>query len=435
MSFAALEKKIHGKTCVVGIVGLGYVGLPLAMRFSEVGIKVVGFDINQTLVTRLNQGYTPFSHITADQVQKTVDAGFEATGDFTRASEVDAIILCVPTPLGKHMEPDLSMVLGSMRQVAPHLKSGVLVSLESTTYPGTTEEELLPILARDDFRLGEDFFLVYSPEREDPGRKSHVTKTIPKLVGGVTEDCLKLGVALYAHAVEQVVKTSSPKVAELAKLHENIYRAVNIGLVNEMKMIADRMGIDIYEVIDAASTKPYGFTPFYPGPGLGGHCIPIDPFYLTWKAREYGHHTRFIELAGEINTAMPMWVVRKTAEALNARGKATKDAKILILGVAYKPDISDMRESPALELISLLVQREAKVQYNDPFVPKLPRTRRHDYSMQSQTLDVDLLKAQDCVVICTHHSQYDYEWIQTHAPLVVDTRGQCDRSLPHVIAA
>lgn len=435
MSAASLEKKISEKTCVVGIVGLGYVGLPLAMRFSEVGLKVIGFDINATIIPKLNRGESLFSHLGGERVKAAVQAGFEATNDFSRIQEVDAVILCVPTPLGRHMEPDLSMVLGSVRQVAAHLKKGVLVSLESTTYPGTTEEEVLPLLQRDDFRLGKEFFLVYSPEREDPGRKTHTTQTIPKLVGGVTPDCLKLGVALYNHAVEETVPTSSPRVAELTKLHENIYRAVNIGLANEMKIIADKMGIDIYEVIEAAATKPYGFTPFYPGPGLGGHCIPIDPFYLTWKAREYGRHTRFIELAGEINAAMPMWVVRKISEALNVRGKPTNGAKILILGVAYKPDIDDMRESPSLELISLLTQRGADVQYHDPFVPSLPKTRKHNFILDSVPLDVAQLQAQDCVVIVTHHSNFDYEFIQAHASLVVDTRGKCDRSRPNVVAA
>ncbi len=430
-----LSQKLSSKSATIGIIGIGYVGLPLALRFSEVGLKVIGFDINQKLIETINSGKSLFNHIPDQAVQTAVASGFEVTGDFARASEVDAIILCLPTPLGVHNEPDLSAVTNSLKTVLPYLKDGVLVSLESTTYPGTTEEELLPLLAEGGKQVGKDFYLVYSPEREDPGRTSHSTSTVPKLVGGVTKECLALGEQLYALAVDEVVTTSSPKVAEMAKLHENIFRAINIGLANEMKLIADRMGIDIYEVIEAAATKPYGFTPFYPGPGLGGHCIPIDPFYLTWKAREYGHHTRFIELAGEINTSMPNYVVQKITDALNDRGKAMNGAKILLLGVAYKPNVNDTRESPALELIQLLGEARTEVSYHDPYVPALGTFRKYEINLKSEPLDEAILKAQDCVLLVTHHDDFDYDLIAAHAPLIIDTRGKFDHSQPHIIAA
>lgn len=426
---------LKNKSATIGIIGLGYVGLPLALAYEKFGFSVLGFDVNDSLVNGLKAGKSPIKHIPSDDVSAAMSGKFDATTDFSRANEVDAVILCVPTPLGVHHEPDLSYVTQSLESVLPHLKKPIVVSLESTTYPGTTDEEIVPRLEAAGFTIGEDAFVVYSPEREDPGRKSHSTATIPKLCGGVTPACLEVGLALYDGVIEKVVPVSNAKVAEAAKLLENIYRAVNIGLMNEMKMVTDKMGIDIYEVIEAAATKPYGFTAFYPGPGIGGHCIPIDPFYFTWKAKEVGIHTHFIELAGEINRNMPEWVVRKAAEALNMQKKAINGAKILILGLAYKPNVDDLRESPSLDIIKLLEARKAEVSYHDPFIPTFKPTRHYDGEVKSETLTPDLLTSVDCVILSTHHDAefVDYEMIIEHAPLVLDTRGVLPTGTDNVI--
>lgn len=431
----SLAYRLESKEAVIGIVGLGYVGIPLALRFSSVGFRILGFDIDEDRVRSLNDGRSPIKHISANDISAMVSRGFEATADFARIGEVDAIIICVPTPLSKHREPDLSFIVGTMETITPHLRSGQLLSLESTTYPGTTAEVLQPYVERRGFTIGQDFFLVYSPEREDPGNPNFTTHTIPKVVGGTTSACLKVGELLYAAAVERVVSVSSTQVAELTKLLENIHRSVNIGLVNEMKIIADRMDIDIYEVIDAAATKPFGFTPYYPGPGLGGHCIPIDPFYLTWKAREYGLSTHFIELAGEINRDMPEWVVSKVADALNERQKSLNGSRILALGIAYKRDVDDMRESPSVLVMEILRERGATVEYSDPNVPVFPKMREHHFDLKSVDLTPEALGSYDCVVLLTDHSDFDYELIARHANLVVDTRGKYRAEAENVVKA
>ncbi len=370
-----LSTKISNKTARIGIVGLGYVGLPLVIRFAEEGFHVLGFDVDEQKVGMLNNGKSYIKHISSKQFGNHVKAGIvQATTDFKQLKKVDVIIICVPTPLNEMREPDLQYVASTGAAIAKYLRSGQLVSLESTTYPGTTEEVLLPLFAQKGKKVGKDFFLVYSPEREDPGNKNFTTRTIPKVVGGVTPSCRKLGQQLYGQIIDEVVVVSSTAAAELSKLLENIYRSVNIALVNEMKLLTDRMGIDIWEVIDAASTKPFGFTPFYPGPGLGGHCIPIDPFYLSWKARQYDFTTKFIELAGEINTSMPYFVISKVTEALNSRGKSLQGASVLILGIAYKKDIDDDRESPSLKLLDILKKQGARLRYNDPHIPHLKKT-------------------------------------------------------------
>lgn len=424
MSAQDLIKKFKNKEAVIGILGLGYVGLPLMLRYNELGFKVIGFDVDAEKVEKLTSGVSYIKHISAAKLQQANANGFEATTDFSRAGEADALIMCVPTPLNKYREPDLSFVIATMEQVAPYLRKGHVVSLESTTYPGTTEEELLPRIEAQGFKVGEDVFLVYSPEREDPGNPNFETRTIPKVCGGHTAACLEVGVALYEPAIDQVVAVSSTKVAEMTKLLENIHRSVNIGLVNEMKIVADSMGVDIHEVINAAATKPFGFTPYYPGPGLGGHCIPIDPFYLTWKAREYGVNTKFIELAGEVNTAMPQWVMGKVFDGLNDHGKALKGAKVLVLGIAYKKNVDDMRESPSVELMELLEFKGAVVSYSDPYVPVFPKMREHSFDLSSVELTADSIAQYDCVLLTTDHDDFDYELIMENAPLVVDTRGR-----------
>lgn len=423
MSDNALVEKLNNKTAVIGIVGLGYVGLPLMLRYVEVGYRVLGFDIDQIKVDSLKQGKSYIEHIPSPAIAHAVKSGFDATTDFARAGEADALIICVPTPLNKYREPDLSFVVDTTDSLVPYLRKGHIVSLESTTYPGTTDEELKPRLESSGLKVGKDVFLVFSPEREDPGNPDFVTKTIPKVCGGVTPACLEAGLALYGQVIDHVVSVSSSRAAEMTKLLENIHRAVNIGLVNEMKIIADRMGIDIHEVIRAAATKPFGFVPYYPGPGLGGHCIPIDPFYLTWKAREYGLHTRFIELAGEVNSNMPEWVVSKVSEALNDRLKAVKGSRILILGIAYKKNIDDMRESPAVRLMELLEAKGAVIAYSDPHVPVFPEMREHCFDLSSVPLTEGEISAYDCVVVATNHDAFDYEKIKKHAKLIVDTRG------------
>lgn len=429
-----LLKKITAKEAIIGIVGLGYVGLPLMLRFVEAGFRVLGFDIDESKVSILNQGESYIRHIGDDRVSQARHSGrFEASADFARAAEVDVLILCVPTPLGDHQEPDLSFVLNTLDSLVPYLRRGQLVSLESTTYPGTTDEELRPRIEAAGFRIGEDIFLVFSPEREDPGNLRFTTSSIPKVVGGISPACLDVGAVLYGSVIDRIVPVSSTQAAELTKLLENIYRAVNIGLVNELKIVADRMGIDIWEVVDAAATKPFGFTPFYPGPGLGGHCIPIDPFYLTWKAKEYGIYTRFIELAGQVNTQMPAWVVGKVMDALNTQGKALKGARILVIGIAYKKNIDDMRESPSVELIDLLCAKGAEISYSDPHVPVFPKMRRHHFDLNSIELTPVVLSRMDCALIATDHDLFDYEMIRQNSRLVVDTRGRYRQAFDNVV--
>ncbi len=417
--------KLGAGESVVGIIGLGYVGQPLMLAFADVGLRVLGFDINSQIVDSLNNGRSPIRHIEDDAIAGIRRDGlFEATTDFSRTAEADALIICVPTPLDRYREPDLSFIRNTLEAIAPHLRAGQLLSLESTTYPGTTREVVLPFVERAGLRVGEDFFVVYSPEREDPGNPDFTTRTIPKICGGVTPACLRAGAALYGRIIDEVVQVSSPEVAEMAKLLENIHRAVNIGLVNEMKIVADKMGLDIFEVINAAATKPFGFVPYYPGPGIGGHCIPIDPFYLTWKAREYDVHTRFIELAGEINTNMPRYVVSKIMEALNRQGKPMKGSRIMVLGVAYKKNVDDMRESPSLTIMKLVREAGAELFYSDPYIPELPKTRHYDFDLRSTPVTPETLAESDCVVLATDHDAFDYDLIEQHAPLIVDTRGR-----------
>jgi UDP-N-acetyl-D-glucosamine dehydrogenase len=420
----ALKDKLLAGTAVVGICGLGYVGLPLALRFAEVGVRVIGFDIDPLKVNALNAGLSYIERIGADRIGQMQAQGFEATGDFARSAEADALIICVPTPLDAHRQPDLSFITNTLDSLLLHFRAGQLLSLESTTWPGTTEEVLAPRLRTKGFEPGENCALVFSPEREDPGNPNYGTKDIPKVIGGMTPTCLELGTLLYQRAIDHMVPVSSPRAAEMTKLLENIHRAVNIGLVNEMKIVADKMGINIHEVIDAAATKPFGFVPYRPGPGLGGHCIPIDPFYLTWKAREYGVNTRFIELAGEINHYMPQWVVQKVADALNDRGKAVKGSRILVLGLAYKKNIDDTRESPAVEIMDLLQAKGAQVAYSDPHVPMFPRKRDYQFDLTSIELAPSNVAEYDCVLIATDHDCFDYSMLTQHAQLVVDTRGR-----------
>ena len=427
--------RLSNKTACIGILGLGYVGLPLILRYAAVGYKVIGFDIDANKVEQLNAGNSYIEHIRSADIQSAKKNGFIATTDFAKATECDALILCVPTPLNKYREPDLSYVLDTTEAIVPHLRPGQVVSLESTTWPGTTEEELKPRLEQSSLTIGEELFLVYSPEREDPGNPAFETRTIPKVVGGITQKCAEVGEALYAQVIDQLVPVSSTRAAEMTKLLENIHRAVNIGLVNELKIVSDRMGIDIHEVINAAATKPFGFTPYYPGPGLGGHCIPIDPFYLTWKAREYGLNTRFIELAGEVNTSMPEWVVSKVADALNDHGKAIKGSKILILGVAYKKNVDDMRESPSVQLMELLSAKGAVISYADPHVPKFPKMRGHEFALEATALSPEALKQADCVLIATDHDAFDYSMIKENAALIIDTRGRYLEPAPNIIKA
>ncbi len=417
-----LLKKIKERKANVAVIGLGYVGLPLVIEFHKAGFNVTGFDIDPQKANVLNAGKSYIRHIPAEKIKKLKDKRFIATTDFSRLKDMDCIVICVPTPLDEHREPDMSYVFNTTKTIAKYLRKEQLISLESTTYPGTTDEDMKKILEETGLKAGKDFYLAFSPEREDPANKSFSTSTIPKVVGGYTKNCLKLAKALYDSIVMRTVPVSSTKVAEATKLLENIYRAINIALVNELKMLFDRMGIDVWEVIEASKTKPFGFQAFYPGPGLGGHCIPIDPFYLTWKAREYGFPTRFIELAGEINTSMPHYVVGKVADALNKNGKSIKGSKILVLGLAYKKDVDDVRESPSLELIEMLQGKGARVDYNDPYVPKTHKMRRYDLRMSSAPITEKNLRKYDCIVISTDHSIYDYNFIAKHSKLIVDTR-------------
>jgi len=425
-----LKDKIATKTAIVGIVGLGYVGLPLADALHVGGLRVLGFDVDQKKIDFLDRGENYLKHLGADMTERLSESDrFEATTDFARLNEPDVILVCVPTPVGPHLEPDLTYVIKTAEAIGNRLRAGQLVVLESTTYPGTTRGDFIPAMlaaaekaGRGSFEIGKDVFVAFSPEREDPGRKSHTTTTIPKLVGGVDPISTELACDAYKHGVTEVVPVSSADVAEAAKILENVFRAINIAMVNELKIVFDAMDIDVWEVIKAASTKPFGFMPFYPGPGLGGHCIPIDPFYLTWKAREHGRVTRFIELAGEINRGMPEWVVEKTAEALNDDSKSVKGSNIIVVGLAYKPNVDDTRETPAAEIIDLLARRGANVSYHDPLVPTFPDMRDYSFSMESVSLDQATLKNADCVLIVTDHKVTDWAAIGEHAGLVVDTR-------------
>jgi len=426
-----LTTKIATRTAKIGVIGLGYVGLPLALLFTEETFRVTGFDIDSRKVKTLAEGGSYIFRIPAEQIQAALRAGFRATSEYANIAEMDAVIICVPTPLNEYMEPDLSFITSTAQAIAPHLRAGQLIILESTTYPGTTEEVLIPILEKNnraELRLARDnmpataqeFFVAFSPEREDPGNETVARRDIPKVVGGCSTAATEASSALYNAIFKKTVKVSGPAAAEMCKLLENIYRCVNIALVNELKMLCLRMGIDIWEVIAAASTKPFGFHPFYPGPGLGGHCIPVDPFYLSWKAKEYDFHTRFIELAGEINTAMPYHVVQAVGKALNRERKALNGSKVLVLGVAYKKDIDDLRESPSLTIIELLQKEGAEVSYNDPYFPFVGKGRHYD--LQMKCAPTENLGQYDCVVIVTDHSTYDYQHIVRESQLVVDTR-------------
>ncbi|HVB22708.1 MAG TPA: nucleotide sugar dehydrogenase [Ktedonobacteraceae bacterium] len=414
-----LLARIEQRNAVVGVIGLGYVGLPLAVAFAQAGFQVIGFDVDSERVTALNKGISPIQDVSSWTLQQVVQTTFQATSDFSRLAEVDTVSICVPTPLQKTKEPDISYVVNATKHIANNLHPGQLVVLESTTYPGTTEELLQPMLEKTGLRVGRDFFLAFSPERIDPGNTQFSLQNTPKVVGGTTEQCTQLAVALYSTIVEQVVQVGSTKVAELVKLLENTYRSVNIGLANEFAQIADILGVDIWEVIEAASSKPFGFVPFYPGPGLGGHCIPLDPYYLSWKLRSLHYRARFIDVANEVNEEMPGFVVNQVALALNEHGKCLKGSRILILGVAYKRDINDVRESPAIDVIEQLHEQHAHVTYADQYVPEL---RLHHTTLQSQPLSEALLQAVDCVVIVTNHSTVDYAWVVEHSPLVIDTR-------------
>jgi UDP-N-acetyl-D-glucosamine dehydrogenase len=418
-----LLQLIESKKAKLGIIGMGYVGLPLVREFARAGFEIVGFDVDEKKVRQLNAGRSYIKHIPSTLIRELTKSGrFSATTDMTKLRQVHAILICVPTPLTRMREPDMTYVVGTAESIAKNLRTGHLIVLESTTYPGTTREVVLPILEAGGKRVERDFFLAYSPEREDPGRTDYSTATIPKVVGGYGRRSTRLARSLYAQAIDKVVPVGSCEVAEACKIVENVYRCVNIAMVNELKVLFDRMGIDVWEVIRAASTKPFGYQAFYPGPGLGGHCIPIDPFYLSWKARQYEHPTRFIELAGEINTSMPDYVVGRTAEALNEHRKPLRGSKILILGLAYKKDVDDLRESPSIILIEMLRSHGAKVDYNDPYIPKTHQQREHDLRMRSKPLSPAMLKGYDAVIISTDHSDYDYDSIVEHANLVIDTR-------------
>ena len=419
-----LEQAIKDKSAIIGIIGLGYVGLPLIDAFVNTGFKTMGFDVDQNKVDQLQAGKSYIKHIPSETVAKWIaKEQFEATADFSRMKEADALLICVPTPLTTSRDPDLTYVENTAKVIAETLRPGQLVVLESTTYPTTTRDVMLPILDSAGLKVGEDYYLAYSPEREDPGNPDFSAAGIPKVVGGMEENSLRIASALYSHAVVNVIQVSSPEVAEACKILENTYRAVNIAMVNELKTLFDRMDIDVWEVIDAAKTKPFGFQAFYPGPGLGGHCIPIDPFYLSWLARKEGQTTRFIELAGEVNTRMPRYVIDRLAEFMNEKAKPLKGSKICMLGVAYKKDVDDPRESPSFHLLDLLMERGVDFTYNDPHIPKLPKMRHHDVpAMESQELTPEYLAAQDCVLIATDHSAYDYDFIVKHSQMVLDTR-------------
>lgn len=415
--------KIENKSAVIGIIGLGYVGLPLALEFAKKNFQTIGFDIDERKIPILMNGKSYIKHISEEKIANAVKSKtFIATNDFSQLTKCDAIIICVPTPLDHHREPDLTFIENSGKIIAEYIRAGQFISLESSTYPGTTEEILQPLFEAKGLKVGEDFFLAFSPEREDPNNPDYSTSTIPKVVGGVTPACLEIACKLYDQVIVKTVPVSSPRAAEATKLLENIYRSINIALVNELKMVFDKMNIDVWEVIEAAKTKPFGFQAFYPGPGLGGHCIPIDPFYLTWKAKEFDINTKFIELAGEINTFQPYYVVQKLIEALDAKGKTLNGSKILILGASYKKNIDDMRESPSLKLIEIIQNKNGLVDYCDPFVPKLPPTRKYKFEMESVLLNPQSVKSYDAILLSTDHDNFDYEMIANNAQLIIDTR-------------
>lgn len=415
--------KIENKSAVIGIIGLGYVGLPLALEFAKKNFQTIGFDIDERKIPILMNGKSYIKHISEEKIANAVKSKtFTATNDFSQLTKCDAIIICVPTPLDHHREPDLTFIENSGKIIAEYIRAGQFISLESSTYPGTTEEILQPLFEAKGLKVGEDFFLAFSPEREDPNNPDYSTSTIPKVVGGVTPACLEVACKLYDQVIVKTVPVSSPRAAEATKLLENIYRSINIALVNELKMVFDKMNIDVWEVIEAAKTKPFGFQAFYPGPGLGGHCIPIDPFYLTWKAKEFDINTKFIELAGEINTFQPYYVVQKLIEALDAKGKTLNGSKILILGASYKKNIDDMRESPSLKLIEIIQNKNGLVDYCDPFVPKLPPTRKYKFEMESILLNPQSVKSYDAILLSTDHDNFDYEMIANNAQLIIDTR-------------
>lgn len=419
----ALKQKIENHSALVGVIGLGYVGLPLAVEKGKVGFHVIGFDINEKRVARVNAGDNYIGDVKDAELQELVTQGLlTATTDFSRLQECDVVIICVPTPLTITRDPDISYIEASAEQIAKYLRPGQLVTLESTTYPGTTQEVILPLLAQSGLKVGSDFFLAFSPERVDPGNKRFSTKNTSKVVGGMTPVCLEIAYTLYTQTIVNVVPVSSPAAAELTKVFENTYRAVNIAMVNELMLLCDRMGLDIWEVVEAAGTKPFGIQTFYPGPGVGGHCIPIDPFYLTWKAREYDFHTRFIELAGEINVEVSYYVINKVSRALNQENKSLKDAKVFVLGVAYKKDIDDVRESPALKIMELLRREGAQISYHDPFIPTIEPHGGSTVHLESVALTDQALGAADCVLILTDHSAVDYDRVVEKAKIVVDTR-------------
>jgi UDP-N-acetyl-D-glucosamine dehydrogenase len=431
--------KIQNKKAKIGIIGLGYVGLPLSLRFVEEGFNVLGFDIDVEKVRKLNAGKTYIKHIVAGKIKTAIKSNFRPTTDFSEIKNVDVVIICVPTPLGIHNEPDLSYIKGTLVAIKPYLQENQLLVLESTTYPGTTEEEILPFIERVSnpskrnnkeflFIVGENFFIGYSPEREDPGNRNFTTKSIPKIISGITPNCLELTKVLYSQIVDKTVPVSSTAVAEMTKILENTHRAVNIGLVNELKIVADKMNIDIYEVIKAAATKPFGFTPYYPGPGVGGHCIPIDPFFLTWKAKELKIKTRFIELAGEINSRMPAFVVNKVKEALKTSGKSIKNSKIMVLGLSYKKNVDDARESPSFVIIDMLMKLGAMVEYSDPFFKKAPKTRKYNFKLESISLTKNNIKLFDIIIVATDHDKFNYDMILKEGKLIVDSRGKFKRS-------
>lgn len=418
-----LLSRMNSNNFSVGIFGLGYVGLPLALRFTDVGVKVFGFEVDKLKVDTLNAGKSYISYIEDAAIAKCLDQGFVATTVFSRVVEVDVLILCLPTPLNKYREPDMNFVLNCTDKLLPYLRYDQLIALESTTYPCFTDEVLKPRIESKGLRVGTDVFLVFSPERVDPGSFYYDIQSIPKIVGGCTLACLEVGVSLYSMIVDQVFPVSTTKVAEMIKLLENIHRAVNIGLVNEMKIVADAMGIDINEVIRAASSKPFGFVPYYPGPGVGGHCISVDPFFLTWKAKEYGVNTRFIELAGDINSNMPNWVAGKLADALHVRNKSIKGSQIMVLGISYKKNIDDARESPSLKLLELLHAKGAHVDYSDPWIPMYPVSHEYPLDLKSVELTPEIISSYDAVLLTTNHDCFDYNMIQQNAKLIVDTRG------------
>lgn len=423
-----LSQKIENKKEIIGIIGLGYVGLPLVKEFSLSGVKVIGFDIDKKKIDLLNSNKSYIKHIPEEVILECSKNRFEATGNFSKLETVDIVFICVPTPLGKHREPDLSCIINTTNTITKYLRRNQLIVLKSTTYPGTTEDIVLPLLSKTKMKVGIDFFLAYSPEREDPGNKKYSTSDIPLIIGGCTKKCRDLTCAVYDKIGIKTIPVSSTRVAESAKLLENIYRSVNIALVNELKMIFDKMDINIFEVIEAAKSKPFGFHAFYPGPGLGGHCIPIDPFYLTWKAKEYDYNAKFIELAGEINTYMPGYVVEKVIKALNNSSKVIKNSKILLLGMAYKKNVDDLRESPSLKIMELLLGLGAIVDYSDPYIPELTKTREYNFSKKSISITIENLKKYDCVLIITDHDGFDKELILRNSKIIVDTRNMFGES-------